>query len=122
VAVRTQLVISALGEAEGLQPGDSVAGGGSGVTHGTATIDFGGAPGSNEAGVAFADAAVLAGSKVRAYFMAGDSTADHPAADHRYAPLFIHLTALPTAGVGGMIFARSEHKMHGQWVVRYTWE
>lgn len=87
----------------------------------TATIDFGAFPGSNEASVAFIDAAILAGSNVRAWFAADSSTADHTDLDHRYAPLFIGLTALPTAGVGGTIYARSEHKMQGQWSVKYSW-
>lgn len=93
----------------------------SGVSHGTATIDFGAFPGSNEASVAFADAAVSAGSVVKAWFTADSVTADHTANDHKYAPVFINLTALPTAGVGGTIYARSEEKMQGQWLVNWEW-
>lgn len=87
----------------------------------SATIDFGAFPGSNEASVAFADTAIAAGSNIRAWFAADATSADHTALDHRYAPVFIELTALPTAGVGGTIYARSEHKMQGQWSVKYSW-
>jgi len=92
-----------------------------GVTIGSATLNFGAFPGSNEASVSFADTSVLAGSNIQAWFAADSSTADHTADDHRYAPIFIHLTALPTAGVGGTIYARSEYKMQGQWAVKYSW-
>lgn len=94
----------------------------SGIGHpGSATLNFGAFPGSNEASVNFADTAILAGSNVQAWFAADSTTADHTADDHKYAPIFINLTALPTAGVGGTIYARSEHKMQGQWAVKYSW-
>lgn len=95
-----------------------------GITAGavsTATLNFGAFPGSNEASVTFADTGVIAGSNIQAWFAADSTTADHTAADHRYAPLFISLACLPTAGVGGTIYARSEHKMQGQWAVKYSW-
>lgn len=88
---------------------------------GTATLNFGAFPGSNEASVAFSDASIGASSKVEAYFMGADTAGTHTAADHRYAGLFIDLTAVPSAGVGGTIYARSQHRMQGQWAVRYVW-
>ena len=88
---------------------------------GTATIDFGACPGSNEASITFADATVGAGSKVEAFIMAADTTSDHTANDHRYAGQFFSLTASPNAGVGGTIYARSIHKMQGTYAVRYVW-
>lgn len=88
---------------------------------GTATIDFGPAPGSNEASVTFADAAIGAGAKVDAFVMAADSTADHTAADHRYAEQFFSLSGAPNAGVGGTIYARSIHEMQGTFAVRWVW-
>lgn len=105
-----------------LTPAMLAIGGASGtvITTGTATIDFGAFPGANEASVAFADAAVSGSSVVKAWFTADSVTADHTANDHKYAPVFINLTGLPTAGVGGTIYARSEEKMQGQWLV--NWE
>lgn len=88
---------------------------------GTVIIDFGAFPGSQEATVTFADAAISAGSKVEPYVMANDSTADHSANDHRYLPLLAHFTGLATAGVGGSIIGRSLMKMIGTYSLRYVW-
>lgn len=87
----------------------------------TATLDFGAFPGSNEASVDFADPAILGTSKVEAYLMADDTTSDHTASDHRYAGQFFSLTAAPSAGVGGTVYARSIHKMQGTFAVRVVW-
>ena len=93
------------------------------ATQGTATIDFGSWPGANEAVVnVTGQAAILTTSGVEAWFMADDTSADHTAADHRYAPCFIHLTCgTPTAGAGFTIYARSTEKMTGEWSVRWVW-
>ena len=88
---------------------------------GTATINFGAFPGTQEASVTFADATISAGSKVEAYVMADATTADHTANDHRYLPLLADFTALATAGVGGTIFGRSLNRMQGTYQVRYVW-
>lgn len=88
---------------------------------GTVIIDFGAFPGNQEASVAFADAAVSAGSKVEAYVMAGDSTADHTADDHKYLSLLADFTAEPTAGVGGVVYGRSLMQMVGTFQLRYVW-
>lgn len=91
------------------------------ITTGTATIDFGAFPGLNETSVTVADTNVVAGSVIKAWFMSDDITADHTAADHKYAPTFINLTAEPDVGVGLIIYARSEHKMQGEWVVQWEY-
>jgi hypothetical protein len=91
------------------------------AAYGTATIDFGAFPGSNEASVAFADPDIGATAKVDAFVMAGDTTADHTAADHRYAGQLFSLSAAPSAGVGGTIYARSIHKLQGTFAVRWRW-
>ncbi len=88
---------------------------------GTAIIDFGAFPGSNEASITFAAPTIGAGAKIEAFFMSGDSTVDHTVADHRYAPLLISLTAQPDAGVGGIIYGRSLEKMQGTFAVRWVW-
>lgn len=90
---------------------------------GTATIDFGGHPGSNEASVAITgQAAIGTGSSAEAWFMADDTSADHTAADHRYAATFISLTCgTPTAATGFTIYGRSHEKMTGEWSVRWVW-
>lgn len=88
---------------------------------GEATLDFGALPGSNEASVTFADVDVTATSKVEAFFMANDTTADHTASDHRYIGLFVALSADATNGVGGTIYGRSTDKMTGTFKVRWVW-
>jgi hypothetical protein len=90
---------------------------------GTATIDFGVHPGSNEASVAVTGQSAISGtSKAEAFFMANDTSSNHTAPDHRYAPTFIELTCgTPSAGTGFTIHARSHHKMTGEWSVRWVW-
>lgn len=90
---------------------------------GTATIDFGAAPGSNEASVAVTgQASILATSKVDAYVMANDTSTDHSASDHRYLETFASLSCgTPTAATGFTIYARSHHQLTGEWSVRWVW-
>ena len=88
---------------------------------GTAIIDFGPFPGSNEASVTFPDVAIGGIAKVDAYFMSSDTTSDHTANDHKYASLFIGLSAEPDDSVGGVIYARSLEKMQGTFAVRWVW-
>jgi hypothetical protein len=90
---------------------------------GIAIIDFGAYPGANEASVAVTgQAAILATSKAEAYVMADDTSADHTAADHRYLPRLASFTCgTPSAGAGFTIHARSEHKLQGQWSIRWVW-
>lgn len=88
---------------------------------GTVTIDFGVFPGSQEASVAFVDAAIGAASKVEPYVMGSDTSSYHTAADHRYLPLLVHFTGAASAGVGGTIYARALQSMIGTFTVRYIW-
>ena len=99
-------------------------GGGGGTTchFGTATLNFGAAPGSNEASVAVADAAILGTSKVEAYIMADDTSASHTASDHRYIAAILGLTCgTPSAGVGFTLYGRCMDKLTGTVSVRYMW-
>lgn len=90
---------------------------------GTATLDFGAFPGSNEASVAVTgQTGILATSTALASLMAEDS-ADHSAGDHAYAAGFIGLScSVPTAGTGFTINARSQDKMQGTFKVRWSWK
>ena len=90
---------------------------------GTAVIDFGSWPGSNEASVAVTgQTSISATSKAEAYIMGGDTTSDHTAVDHRYAALLIGLTCgTPTAATGFTIYATCLDKMQGTFTVRYVW-
>jgi len=89
---------------------------------GTVTIDFGAFPGSQEASIAFTDATISGTSKVEAYIMADDTTADHTANDHRYIGNFLILTGAPIAATGGTIYARAvPQKLVGTFKLRYVW-
>lgn len=90
---------------------------------GTATIDFGAFPGSNEASVSVTgQASIGAGSKAEAFIMGDDSTSDHTASDHRYVGLFMALTCgTPVAGTGFTIYARSTEKLQGTFALRWVW-
>lgn len=87
---------------------------------GTAEIDFGDFPGSNEASVTVTATGITESAHVEAWVMASDTTADHTASDHRYFPLFAALTA--AAGTNALtIYARSTEKLQGAWAVHYVW-
>lgn len=90
---------------------------------GTATIDFGAFPGSNEASIAVTgQGAILASSKAEAYVMADDTTGDHSANDHRYLTALVGLTCgTPTLATGFTIYARSTEKLQGTFSLRWVW-
>lgn len=90
---------------------------------GTATIDFGSFPGSNEASVAVTgQTSILATSKAEAYVMGDDTNGTHTASDHRYLPLFAVFTCgTPTAATGFTIYARSTENLQGTFSVRWVW-
>lgn len=90
---------------------------------GTATIDFGAFPGSNEASVTVTgQASIQATSKVEAFIMGDDTTGDHTASDHKYFAALVGLTCgTPTAGTGFTIHARSTEKLQGTFALRWVW-
>lgn len=89
---------------------------------GTAIIDFGAAPGSNEASIAVSDASVSGTSKAEAYIMADDTSVDHTANDHRYVINWLRpVCGTPSAGVGFMIYGYSTEKLAGKFTLRYVW-
>jgi hypothetical protein len=90
---------------------------------GTATIDFGAFPGSNEASIAVTgQGSILASSKAEAYVMADDTTTDHSANDHRYFTALVGLTCgTPTLATGFTIYARSTEKLQGTFSLRWVW-
>jgi hypothetical protein len=87
---------------------------------GTAEVDFGAWPGSNEASVVVAAEGVTPGTHVEAWVMGDSTTSDHTAADHKYFPLFVVLTT--EAGTDDFtIHARSLHTMQGKWLAHFVW-
>ena len=90
---------------------------------GTAIIDFGAFPGSNEASVSVTGQGTISTtSKVEAYIMADDNTSDHSTSDHRYFAALVALTCgTPTASTGFTIYARSLEKLQGTFALRFVW-
>jgi hypothetical protein len=90
---------------------------------GSATLDFGAAPGSSEASVAVTGQAAIVGSSVvEAFIMADDTTVEHTAADHRYLAAMLGITCgAVSAGVGFTIFGRALDKIEGRVAVRWVW-
>ena len=90
---------------------------------GTATINFGSFPGTNEASIAVTgQAAIGVGSKVEAYIMGDDTSGSHTSSDHRYVGLWLALTCgTPTAGTGFTIYGRSTEKLQGTFALRWVW-
>lgn len=90
---------------------------------GTATIDFGTAPGANEASVVVTgQTSISATSKAEAFIMGDDTSSNHTANDHKYFTLFANLSCgTPVVSTGFTIYARSTQKLTGTWTVRYVW-
>ncbi len=89
---------------------------------GTATIDFGALPGSNEASVVVTGVGTIGGSaKAEAFFMRSTSV-DHTANDHSYAALLTGLSCGDViAATGFTIYARSAEKLTGRFTLNFVW-
>ena len=90
---------------------------------GTATLDFGAYPGSNEASVVVSGQGAISGtSKAEAFFMADDTTGDHTATDNRYAAALVGLSCgTPIAATGFTIYATCTEKLQGTFALRWVW-
>jgi hypothetical protein len=90
---------------------------------GTATINFGAFPGSNEATVAVTgQTGISATSKADAWVMSEDTSSNHTANDHRYLPqLASFACGTPTTGVGFSIYGTSIHKLSGEFTLKWVW-
>jgi hypothetical protein len=90
---------------------------------GTATLNFGAFPGSNEASVVVTgQATISATSKAEAFVMADDTSGTHTASDHRYFAALVGLSCgTPTAATGFTIYARSLEKLQGTFALRWVW-
>jgi hypothetical protein len=90
---------------------------------GSATIDFGALPGSNEAQVDVTGQTTISStSSAEAYIFGGDTSSSHTASDHRYLGTVCSVTCgVATAGTGFTIYARSLEKLTGTFTIRYIW-
>lgn len=87
---------------------------------GTATLDFGSAPGTNLVSVVVTgQTAIASGSHVEAFFM-GDTTADHNADEHQFAEIKLVCGSI-VAGASFNIFASTQLRLTGTWTVHWVW-
>jgi hypothetical protein len=101
----------------------SSSGSGTTIYSGTSVVDFGAFPGSNlTSTVVTGQAPILTNSYIKAWFVASDTSSNHTANDHLYAPLFISASAGNiSAGTGFTLYAVSTQRMSGQFTLRWEW-
>jgi hypothetical protein len=87
---------------------------------GTATVDFGAAPGTNVVTVAVTGQAGILGTSHAEAWMMGDATADHNAVEHAIAPIKLSCGSL-VAGTGFTITAATEWRLTGTFTVHWVW-
>jgi hypothetical protein len=90
---------------------------------GTATLDFGAAPGSQDASLAITGEATITGTSYVEVWMMDDNTADHSAYAHR--TVLAHEISLVAGdvvnGTGFTIYATSNLTITGTVKVRWVW-
>lgn len=93
------------------------------IASGTAIIDFGSFPGSNETSVVVTGiSGISTTSNVQVFVMPDDTTTDHTASDHRYMKLFAQFApGTLVAGTGFTIFGTSSEKLQGTFALRFQW-
>lgn len=109
--------------ADGTWAAPAGGGGGGGATGGTATIDFGAAPGTNIATVVVTgQASIGAASRIKVWFQGG-STADFNEYEHLFIlPGSVSLVAGTIVnGVGFTIYATTQLRIRGNVVCRWEW-
>ena len=97
--------------------------GSSTVYSGTATIDFGNYPGSNETTVSVTgQGSILSTSGIRLFISANATSVDHTSNDHTWIMNFLNITVgdvVPSTGF--TIYANSIHKLQGKYTINWTW-
>jgi hypothetical protein len=90
---------------------------------GTATIDFGSAPGTNSASTSIVgQIGITSESDVEAWFMGVDSTSSHNAYEHSILPLAVSLSITSIAGdTGFTVTANTRLRLTGQIAIRWVW-
>lgn len=89
---------------------------------GTATVDFGAWPGTQEQSVTVTGQAAISALSYTAAFVMAEASGVHTLNDAVYAPLWMALTAsAATAGAGFTIYCRTEYKFTGTFVIRWVW-
>lgn len=91
---------------------------------GTATLNFGSAPGTNHVSVVVTgQAGIGAGSHVEAFLQGNDSTADHIAYEHMVLSRYVSLPISDiVVGTGFTINSITELRLNGLLSVRWVWD
>lgn len=88
---------------------------------GTATVDFGATPGTNQATVdVVGQASIDATAHVEVWIQGSDSTSDHNAYEHEMVPMTTRIRNL-TPGVGFTIVCTTELRLTATWKLRWVW-
>jgi hypothetical protein len=87
---------------------------------GTATLNFGSAPGTNIATVAVTGQTSIGASSHAEAFLMGSSTGTHNAIEHLIAPITIRCGDI-VAGTGFTIYASTELRLTGTFTVHWVW-
>jgi len=88
---------------------------------GTATINFGAAPGTNHATIAVTgQTGIGANDHVEAFIMGNDSTATHNTYEHMVAPIKLSASSV-VAGTGFTINAITDWRLNGTFKCRWVW-
>jgi hypothetical protein len=98
------------------------AGSSSSVYSGTATIDFGSLPGSNEASIVVgSQTGIAANTLITLRVDSSDTTTDHTGNDHTYFALLAALSTSISVNTSFTIKARSLEKLTGTWKIKWSW-
>jgi hypothetical protein len=94
------------------------------ANNGTATLNFGAAPGTNVVTTAVTGQTGFdaTSAEIRLWFNGDDSTATHNAYEHMMAPMIISLS--PTSlvsGTGFTITAMTDYRITGTFAVHWSW-
>ena len=88
---------------------------------GTATLDFGAAPGSSYATVTVSgQTGLTSGAHVEAWLQ-GDSTATHNDTEHLIAPITTRVGAVDTVADSFIIHATTDQRLTGTFLVHWVW-
>jgi len=89
---------------------------------GTATLDFGAWPGSNEAQVVIGGQSAISAGSYTGVFPMAEASGAHTLNDSTYAFMWIAVTCTAAvAGVGFTVLARSAYSFTGTFVIRWVW-
>ena len=89
---------------------------------GSAIVDFGAFPGSNEASIAVIGQDDIAAGAFCEAWVNAKATTDHTVSDHTYAAWLFHPScSAATAGTGFTIYCTSPEKMQGTFNLNWVW-